>query len=80
MVKGISRQVIVVQSPDRKLFEEAIFILRDDMGEGVTEAELLKEANCALRSPQRPRPWLGPLWGAAGAAVTGLVWLATALL
>ena len=32
MVKGISRQVIVVQSPDPKLFDQAIFILRDDVG------------------------------------------------
>ena len=30
MVKGISRQVIVVRSPDPKLFEQAIFILRED--------------------------------------------------
>ena len=29
MVKGISRQVIVVHSPDPKLFEQAIFILKD---------------------------------------------------
>ena len=27
MVKGISRQVILVHSPDPKLFEQAIFIL-----------------------------------------------------
>ena len=30
MVKGISRQVIVVHSPDPKLFEQAIFILKED--------------------------------------------------
>lgn len=30
MVKGISRQVIVVRSPDPKLFEQAIFILREN--------------------------------------------------
>ena len=30
MVKGISRQVIVVHSPDPKLFEQAIFILKDN--------------------------------------------------
>lgn len=35
MVKGISRQVIVVHSPDPKLFEQAIFILKDNaVGEG----------------------------------------------
>ena len=30
MVKGVSRQVIVVKSPDPQLFEQAIFILRAD--------------------------------------------------
>ena len=30
MVKGISRQVIMVQSPDPKLFDQAIFILKHD--------------------------------------------------
>ena len=30
MVKGISRQVILVQSPEPKLFEQAIFILKDE--------------------------------------------------
>ena len=35
MVKGISRQVIVVHSPDPKLFEQAIFILKDEaVGQG----------------------------------------------
>ena len=29
MVKGISRQVILVQPPEPKLFEQAIFILKD---------------------------------------------------
>ena len=30
MVKGISKQVIVVDSPDRRYFDQAIFILRSD--------------------------------------------------
>ena len=30
MVKGISRRVIVVDSPDPQIFEQAIFILRTD--------------------------------------------------
>ena len=29
MVKGISKQVIVVHSPEEKLFEQAIFILNE---------------------------------------------------
>ena len=80
MVKGISRQVIVVSSPDRKLFEQAIFILRDNMGEGVTEEQLLKEAERMIRFPQVRKSWQGPLWADAGAAVTGAAWLLTALL
>ena len=80
MVKGISRQVIVVQSPDKKLFEQAIFILRDDMGEGVTDEQLMKEAERAIRFPQVRKIWQPPLWAAAGAAVTGTAWLLTVLL
>ena len=80
MVKGISRQVIVVSGPDKKLFEQAIFILRDNMGEGVTEEQLLKEADRAIRIPQVRKNWQGPLWAAAGALTTGAVWLLTALL
>ncbi len=83
MVKGISRQVIVVQSPDRKLFEQAIFILREDATE-VTDAELLKEAQRAVRD-SRPEEkgrmrYSGPVWACGGAVITGLVWLLTAVL
>ena len=78
MVKGISRQVILVHSPDRKLFEQAIFILREDAGE-VTEAQLLKEAERAIRFPQVSQKCRGPVWAAGGALATGLVWLLTAL-
>lgn len=46
MVKGISKQVIVVRPPDRKLFEQAIFILKDDAAP-VTDAELLQQARQA---------------------------------
>ena len=38
MVRGNTRQVIVVKSPDGKLFEQAFFLLREDALEhsGVT--------------------------------------------
>ena len=78
MVKGISRQVILVHSPDKKLFEQAIFILREDAQE-VTEETLLKEAERAIRFPQVKAKWCGPLWAAGGAAVTGLAWIITAI-
>lgn len=83
MVKGISRQVIVVHSPDPKLFEQAIFILRED-AEGVTDEALLKEANQAIRGPVRerrkPKLYLyGPVWACGGAVMMGLMWLITSL-
>ena len=81
MVKGISRQVIVVQSPDPKMFEQAIFILKDDaVGKfGVTEEDLLKEAtriiNKTKSRKKMPLLYFGPIWAGAGALATGIVWL-----
>lgn len=86
MVKGISRQVIVVHSPDPKLFEQAIFILKEDAARnGVTEEALLKEAEQAIRIRERiPKnrklSYYGAFWTAVGAMVTGLLWLGTILL
>lgn len=82
MVKGISKQVIVVQGPDPKLFDQAIFILKDGAVEqGVTDEALLKEAQQAIRSPKkRHLRYYGPAWACGGAAVTGLVWLITSFL
>ena len=84
MVKGISRQVIVVQSPDPKLFEQAIFILKDRAvgGEGVTDEALLKEAKALLNNRQRSRirRLYGPVWACGGALLTGALWLLSALI
>ena len=80
MVKGVSKQVIVVQSPDRELFDQAIFILKDNTaGKQVSEEDLLKEARQAIRDPEKKRflRYYGPVWACGGAAVTGLVWLLT---
>ena len=85
MVKGISRQVILIQSPEPKLFEQAIFILKDEaLKEGVTDDILLKEARAILRSGEgkhRKRAfWLqGAVWAAGGAIATGIAWMLTML-
>ena len=46
MVKGISRRVIVVDSPDPRVFDQAIFILRNDVleGDGVSSRQLVDQA------------------------------------
>ncbi len=86
MVKGISRQVIVVHAPDPKLFEQAIFILKEDaVGEGVTDEALLKEAKAVIRGAnrsgkKRPLYLYGAVWAAGGALLTGIIWLATVLI
>ena len=84
MVKGISKQVIVVNSPDPELFEQAIFILRDDAigAEGITDELLLKEAKKLIgqqKGSKRKVRIYGPVWAAAGAFATGLVWVLTTL-
>lgn len=78
MVKGTSRQVIVVHAPEEKLFDQAIFILRENaVGEGgVSDEALLREAKGYLEvTGKRRHKWLhnGPLWGAAGAGVGALL-------
>lgn len=90
MVKGISRRVVVVESPDQRFFEQAIFIVRNDAaGDGVTSRELVEEAKRVARSyaggghGRFGRPWrdLSPaLYALMGAAAIGLVWLVAALI
>ncbi len=82
MVKGISRQVIVVKPPEQGLFDQAIFILREDAPkEGITDEMLLKEAKrAAAGGKKQPSFRTGPLWAGFGAAATGLIWLLSSLL
>ena len=88
MVKGISRRVVVVDSPDRRFFEQAIFIVRNDAaGEGVTSRELVEEARRVARSYtgasgrwgrvlRNLPPAIYTLLGSAGVE---LIWLLTTL-
>lgn len=81
-VKGISRQVIVVQSPDPKLFDQAIFILKEG-SEEVSDEQLLQEANRLIHYPRRKKEsrykWQEFALMGVGACATGLVWLITML-
>ena len=88
MVKGISRRVVVVDSPDQRFFEQAIFIVRNDAGgEGVTARELVEEARRVARGytggSRLSRAWreLNPLvYTLIGAGSIGLVWLIVSLI
>ena len=79
MVKGISRQVIVVHGADPKLFEQAIFILKDDAVArgGIRDEDLLREARELINESAVPakQPWFhGPVWGLCGAALSCMLW------
>ena len=87
MVKGISKQVIVVDSPDHRYFDQAIFILRSDTAAHTSQNQgfLLKEAcrianrymqRCGARSP---RSLPAPVWLLFGAVPVSLLWLITSL-
>ena len=85
MVKGTSRRVIVVDSPDPEFFEQAIFIVRNDVydRQGVTAQQVLGEAcriargyAAAATVPRwRKLPWWVWAAGAAAAALLLLVLL-----
>lgn len=85
MVKGISRRVVVVDSPDQRFFEQAIFIVRNDAGRrgrhrpGAGGGGPPGGAKLCRRRPWRfSRIWrdLSPaVYTLMGAAGIGLVWL-----
>ena len=89
MVKGISRRVVVVDAPEHRFFEQAIFIVRNDAaGEGITSRELVEEArrvahNYASSGTSRfSSRWrtLNPIvYTLIGAGTIGLAWLIVAL-
>lgn len=85
MVKGISRRVIVVRSPDQRFFEQAIFLLREDVlhANAVTEEQVVRQARQAAAlyvhrtasgGGERLPGWL---WFVLGAAAVGAVWAVT---
>lgn len=85
VVKGITRQVILVKSPDPKLFEEAIFIVREEAlaREGVSAEQVIKQARQAADGylkegrawNRRLRQVPGMVWGAAGAVAASAGWM-----
>ena len=82
MVKGVTRRVILVDPPDRKRFEKAIFILKDGDSESAEDLllqarEIAAETMGGGGKPRRRSPLF---WLLAGAAFTGAVWLLVSLL
>lgn len=90
MVKGISRRVVVVDSPDPRIFEQAIFIVRNDVlnRDGVTSQAIVDEARRVAKSytqgagriSHRWRTLSPALYTSLGAGGIGLLWLLVSLL
>ena len=87
MVKGTTRRVIVVKPPNKKLFEEAVFFLRQDSEYGITSDEIVAEAQNVARRfirenavPQRFIHIRAIVFFALGALASSAVWLAVRLL
>lgn len=90
MVKGMNRKVVIVDSPDQRFFEQAIFIVRNDAaGEGVTAQALVEEARRVARNyasgehGRFSRTWrdLKPAaYTMLGAGAMGLLWLTMTLI
>ena len=91
MVKGISRRVVVVDSPDPHIFEQAIFIVRNDAfsKDGVTVEQVVNEACRAAkgytaavtgRRTFRWRDLPALAYTAVGAGAISLIWLLVTLL
>ncbi len=82
VIKGISKRIVVVKSPDPKVFEEAIFIVKEGYLERGKRIDALKEAqkvaNAYIRGAAAPsvnRFRIPPIvWAAAGAILIGIVW------
>ena len=81
LIKGTNRRVIVVRSPDPKLFEEAIFVLRED-GDGAGDARLVLEQaskaagdflkKCGVQTPRKRSGARTVLLAAAILLIAGL--------
>ena len=83
MVKGMAKRVIVLQSPDKRVFEQAIFILREEGDpQGLTAADAVRQAQQVAdrylkeraRKMRRVRiP--APVFFAAGAVMASAGWI-----
>ena len=89
MVMGVTRQVIVVKSPDPKLFEQAIFIMREDaFVEGVSADQVIQEAQQVAKSYVKQNSRWGrlsraipaPAYTAVGALAATALWSLAMLL
>ncbi len=84
MVKGVSKRVIVVKFCQASIFDEAVFVIKEDALGIRNETDVLKEAQRAadeyisktgVGKTSFFQKFTAPAYVAAGAAATGIAWL-----
>ena len=87
MVKGITRRVVVIKSPNKRLFEEAVFFLSDKTDRGISSAQIVAEAQSIASGFthdsfrfNRCRRFRAALLVLLGAVTASLVWASVMLL
>jgi hypothetical protein len=86
MVKGLSRRVVMVRYPEAGVFEQALFVVRDDasVARGVSADEVLAEA-CRIAQRQTGgaaksrKHWPPLVYLLIGAGSVGVAWGLTLL-
>jgi hypothetical protein len=84
MVKGLSRRVVMVRYPEAGVFEQALFVVRDDasVSRGVTADDVLAEA-CRIAQRQNGlknrKRWPPLAYMLLGAGSVGAAWAVSLL-
>jgi hypothetical protein len=81
LVKGVTRRVIVVKPPDKRLFEEAVFFLKEGCGDGFSGDDIIAQAHAVAdsfvyenRRGHRRTRLRAALWAVAGALAASGIW------
>ena len=53
--KGCQKKIILLRDPSGKIFEEAYFILKDDVSPYMAETDMVREANRIIREATQGR-------------------------
>ncbi len=87
MVKGLSRKVVMVHFPGPGVFEQALFVVREDAAtnQGVSAEDVVSEA-CRIAHNHTPRflkkkirPFPPLFYFLAGSGSVGIAWCLTLL-
>lgn len=88
MVKGVAKHAVIVSSPEPKLFEQAIFIVREEMDEqGISAQEVVAQAQKLADKYLREKSYKrgkvkipAPVFALAGAAAASAGWIIFAVM